>query len=344
MKSAFVPRLVNGPFGDPGLYVSQRWRGRALQFDLGRIDRIPPGDLLRLTHVFVSHTHIDHFIGFDHLLRVFLARSAHLQFFGPPGIIANVRGKLAGYTWNLVDGYEFVVTVHEVGLDQRIRWVRLPATTGFQVDGEGEWAFAGELAQLVAEPHFTVHAVRLDHRIPCLGFAVREARHLNVRTDELDRLGIPPGPWLAEMKAAIRAGAADDAPVVATWRENGTQQQRTFRLDALREQLIAETPGQAIAYVTDAVFNRHNATRIALLAHDADVFYCESLFVDADREQASRRYHMTARQAGTLARMAGAKRLEVFHFSPRYEGDAELLRREAAATFAGELAEDVPDC
>jgi len=95
--------------------------------------------------------------------------------------------------------------------------------------------------------------------------------------------------------------------------------------------------------VTDARFTRVNAPRIAALARDVDVFYCESLFVDADRDQAARRYHLTARQAGTLARMAQAKRLEVFHFSPRYEGDAERLRREAAATFGGEIAEDTPD-
>src|SRR5207247_454355 len=78
---------------------------------------------LQVTPVFVSHTHIDHFIGFDHLLRMFLARDLRLDLFGPPGIIANVRGKLAGYTWNLVDGYPFVLTVHEVAVD-RIRWIR----------------------------------------------------------------------------------------------------------------------------------------------------------------------------------------------------------------------------
>jgi ribonuclease Z len=343
MKSAFVPRLVNGPFGDPGLYVSERWRGRALLFDLGRIDRVPAGDLLRVVHVFVSHTHIDHFIGFDHLLRVFLARNAQLQIFGPPGIIANVRGKLAGYTWNLVDGYGFGLTVHEMGLDQTIRWVHLPAAGAFEPDAEGERVFDGDLACLVEESTFSVHSVHLDHRIPCLGFAVREEQHLNVRADEIARLGVPPGPWLAELKDAIRRRAPDDTEVIAEWRENGTRRHRAFRVADLRDRLVVETPGQSIAYVTDTRFNRHNAARVAVLARDVDILFCESLFVDADREQASLRYHLTARQAGTLARMAGAKRLEVFHFSPRYEGDAERLRAEAAATFAGEIAEDQPD-
>ena len=72
MKSAFVPKLVNHPFGDPGLYVAFRYQGRAMQFDLGRIDRQPGPALLRVTHVFVSHTHMDHFIGFDSIVRVCL--------------------------------------------------------------------------------------------------------------------------------------------------------------------------------------------------------------------------------------------------------------------------------
>src|SRR5215470_16010392 len=131
MKSPFSPRLVNHPFGDPGLYIAFRYQGRAMLFDLGRIDRQPAAELLKITHVFVSHTHMDHFIGFDHLLRIFLARDSAIELYGPPGIAANVCGKLGGYTWNLVDGYQFSLTVHEVGCDT-IDSVRLRATTGFQ--------------------------------------------------------------------------------------------------------------------------------------------------------------------------------------------------------------------
>jgi len=73
-----------------------------------------------------------------------------------------------------------------------------------------------------------------------------------------------------------------------------------------------------------------------------DILYCEAPFADADRDQALRRYHLTARQAGTLARMAGAKRLEVFHFSPRYDGQADRLYSEADRAFRGELEPDGP--
>src|SRR5262245_20761088 len=140
MKSAFVPRLVNHPFGDPGVFVAFRYGGRAMLFDLGRIDRTPAAELLKLSHVFVSHTHMDHFIGLDHLLLVFLARDQHLELSGPPGFIKNVCGKLAGYTWNLVDSYPFVLTIHEVGFET-IASVRLPARTAFTPEPLGERPF-----------------------------------------------------------------------------------------------------------------------------------------------------------------------------------------------------------
>nr|MCU0924286.1 ribonuclease Z [Burkholderiaceae bacterium] len=69
MRQLFEPRLVNDPFGDPALYVDLRDEGRALLFDIGDIRPLPPRKLLRISHVFVSHTHMDHFAGLDHLLR-----------------------------------------------------------------------------------------------------------------------------------------------------------------------------------------------------------------------------------------------------------------------------------
>lgn len=338
MRSAFVPRLVNHPFGDPGLYVGLRHQGRALLFDLGRVERMPAAALLRLTHVFVSHTHMDHFIGFDHLLRVFLARERHLELFGPEGITANVRGKLAGYTWNLIESYPFALTVHEVGTGS-VESVHMQARTAFRPEPLGSRPFTGVLLD---GPGFSVSTAQLDHRIPCLGFALTEATRLNVRPERLAELAIPPGPWLNRLKEAVRAGLPPDAPVRAEWREGSTMREATFALGDLAERLLVATRGQKIAYVVDVLFSQPNLERIRELAFRADLFFCESLFLDADRDQATKRHHLTARQAGTLARAAEVARLETFHFSARYDRDPAPLRAEAQAAFRGELPPDEP--
>jgi ribonuclease Z len=107
-------------------------------------------------------------------------------------------------------------------------------------------------------------------------------------------------------------------------------------LGTLRERLVIETAGQKIAYVVDTLFSPANAARIVRLARGADLFYCESPFLDEDIEQATKRYHLTARQAGALARAAGVQRLAVFHFSPRYEGRYGELAAEAQEEFTGQ--------
>ena len=111
MNPSFSCHLVNDVFGDPGLFVEVRWSKRALLFDLGRNDALSPARLLRAQDIFISHTHMDHFIGFDTLLRVALGRGTTLRIHGPPGLISNVQGKLQGYTWNLVDGYPLTIEV-----------------------------------------------------------------------------------------------------------------------------------------------------------------------------------------------------------------------------------------
>jgi ribonuclease Z len=85
--------------------------------------------------------------------------------------------------------------------------------------------------------------------------------------------------------------------------------------------------------VTDVVYHEDNARRIELLAKNADVLFIETPFLDQDAERATSRYHLTARQAGMLARRAGVRTVVPFHFSPRYDDHGEQLRREMAQVF-----------
>src|SRR5262249_42570396 len=160
----------------------------------------------------------------------------------------NVMGKLGGYTWNLVDGYPFVLTVHEVFAD-RMSSARLRACTGFAEEPLGTREFSGVLHD---EPAFSVRAAHLDHKIPCLAFAIAEKTHLNVRKDELERLGIAAGPWLNRLKDAIRNQQPDETKIIAATR-NGAAQPPSFTLRELRDRLVVETPGQKLAYVVDTL-------------------------------------------------------------------------------------------
>ena len=109
-------QLINGPFGDPVLYAEIMFERRAMLFDIGDIATLPPRKLLRVSHVFVSHAHMDHFAGFDHLLRLLLGRDKTLALYGPVGFIDRVGHKLHAYTSNVIRSYagNLVFDVHEV--------------------------------------------------------------------------------------------------------------------------------------------------------------------------------------------------------------------------------------
>lgn len=332
MNAAIEPRLVNGPFGDPGLYVHLRWEGRALLFDLGQNDALPPGGLLRVSDVFVSHCHMDHFIGFDRLLRVLLGSGRVLRVYGPPGILDCVEGKLRGYTWNLVDGYAFSLDVAEVS-PESVQHATFRATTGFAREPRATKPFTGVILDAT---DFCVRATHLDHRIFSMAYALEQKTRLNVDPARLAALDVPPGPWLSELKDALHRAAPDTATVTARWKRDGQERTRTFRLSEVRDTLIRQTPGYKVAYVVDTLYSPRNVERITALARGADVFFCESPFMDEDEDQATKRYHLTARQAGLLGRAAAARELQVFHFSPRYAGRAEDVSREAEAAFRGD--------
>lgn len=335
MRSIFSPELVNGPFGDPALYVDFRFEPRALLIDIGDLAHLPPRKILRVTDVFVSHTHMDHFCGFDRLLRICLGRDTGLRMFGPPGFIAQVEHKLAAYTWNLVERYpgDFVIEAWEMDEAWMARGLRLRCRTRFRPEPLERRQLAEGV--IVDEPAFRVRAAVLDHGIPCLAFAVEEKAHVNVWKNRLDELGLPVGPWLKELKDLAIRGAPDDTPVRAWWRDREGEHERHFTLGALRDDILRLVPGEVIAYVTDAAFHESNRQRIVDLARGAMRLFIECAFLDEDADLAAARLHLTAGQAGRIARECGVEFVTPFHFSPRYEGREEALRTELEAVRAG---------
>src|SRR5262249_56333325 len=98
---------------------------------------------------------------------------------------------------------------------------------------------------------------------------------------------------------------------------------------------VGRARGQRMGYVVDAAFNASNIASITELARGADQLFIETAFLDEDAELAAERRHLTAAQAGMLAKNAGVSRLVPFHFSPRYIDREDQLRREVEAAWRG---------
>ena len=335
MKPLVQAALVNDRFGDPGLYLDFLFRRRAMLFDLGDLSALAPRKLLRVSHVFVSHFHMDHFIGFDQLLRTLLGRGVRLQLFGPVGFIDRVSHKLSGYSWNLVQNFaeSLTIQVAEFSGDGALTRAAFDCQAAFV--REDLPACTAATGLLFEEDACLVRAAVLDHGIPCLAFALEEKRHVNVLKVRLHEMGLVVGPWLQDLKAAVLADAPDETPIRASSFQGAEPGERTLPLGELKERALRVVPGQKIAYVTDVRFHEENVRRIAQLADNADVLFIETPFLDADAEIAAAKNHLTAAQAGRIARRAGAKAIVPFHFSPRYDGVEDRLIAEADAAFRG---------
>jgi len=338
MHHLFEPRLVNDVFGDPGLYVDFRDERRALLFDLGDVSALPPRLLMRLSHVFVSHTHMDHFAGLDALLRVVLGRKLRLVLTGGPDFVAQVEHKLRAYTWNVVHRYAvpLLLEVREIGADGNGRQARFSSRTGFAREDLAGFECAGDV--LLDETLFRVRGRFVDHEMPCLAFAIEEKARIRVAKDRLAALGVCTGAWLRELKLAILSGAPPDQAIALRWRDRQGEHAATRSVGELSQLLLDVAPGRRIGYVTDLRFTEGNRRQLAALLSGVDQLYIESVFLDAERDHAQRKNHLTAPQAGCIARELGARAVVPFHFSPRYRQRAAEVLAEVNAAWAGPAA------
>ncbi len=331
MTPLFQYELLNQPFGDPALYVRLAGERKALLFDLGNISFVKAGKLCKISDVYVSHTHMDHFIGFDHLIRLNLARDRTIRICGPKGMIQNVKGKLKGYTWDLVDSYPFIVEVVEIHA-RTLRIVQFFCKDRFK---HGDVRTVPYEDALDSYPHYTVKALSLDHKITSIAYSLEERFHININKDRLVKLGLPAGKWLRELKDHIWDGKPDEWPVRISGDTMQGQQTQEITLGRLKKDIVTITRGQKIVYISDCRGINKNFKRVIPFVCGADILFCEAAFLEKDSDKAVARGHLTARQAGFIAREAGVRELQVYHFSPRYEHCPELLYQEAQQEFKG---------
>jgi len=331
MRPLFHPALVNGRYGDPAVYVDTLFENRSLLFDLGDIAALPPRKVQRIERIFISHTHIDHFIGFDHLLRLLVGREKTVQLYGPSGLAEAVHHKLQGYRWDLVETYacDLVFAVTEFTWSNALTRTRFRLKSAFAPEPVGEQPTMDGV--LCAEPRFVVSAAVLEHHSSCLGFALQEAAHVNIWKNRLAERALPVGPWLQGLKQAVAEGRGDDHLI----RINGTgAEPAVVELGELRD-VLTITAGQKIGYVTDVADTPENRAAIIALVRDADMLFIEAAFAGDDAELARQRAHLTTTAAGEIARAAKARRIEPFHFSPRYAEQEQRMLDEVSAAFAG---------
>jgi len=170
--------------------------------------------------------------------------------------------------------------------------------------------------EILERGSYRIHVVRMRHRTPTVGYVFEEPPRPGRFDPEAARaLGVPEGPLFGKL-----------------------QQGETINLDdgntVTPAKVLGEArPGRKVAFSGDT----GPCDAFVEAAMGADLIVHESTFGDTERDRARETTHSTAREAGEIAARAGARRLVLTHFSSRYDHRPEVLQKQAAEAFDGEI-------
>ncbi|WP_330457777.1 ribonuclease Z [Streptomyces sp. NBC_00820] len=161
---------------------------------------------------------------------------------------------------------------------------------------------------LAVTPSYTLDTRRLSHPVESYGYRLTEPDGLRMLPERLAAHGIQ-GPDVGRLQREGRLG------------------------DVTLDEVSEVRRGQRFAFVMDTRL----CEGVHALAEGCDLLVIESTFLDEDTRLAVEHGHLTAGQAGAVARDAGVRHLVLTHFSQRYSDPEEFARQARAAGFEGEL-------
>ncbi|WP_457623771.1 ribonuclease Z [Persephonella sp.] len=314
--------LINEKFEDPGIVIEIESIGEYILFDVGNIKKIDRNLLRKITKVFISHTHMDHFIGFDHLLRNKLGKAHTVDIYGIEPLSHNLYSKLQGYTWNLVE-YEpqLIFNLKQVN-GNRFEYYSYDIKKKFAKDFVKEEYIKENIIYECND--YRVRFEVLDHKIDVLGYSFEYKEKLYLKKEKINELPLK-GKEIGDFKKFLEN------------KENAGKKykigEKIYTYEYLKENYSYTLPGYKISYITDVIYSQSNREKIVNLVKGSDVLYCEAVFLPEDKEQAEKVCHLTADQTGEIAKEAGVKKLIVFHFSRRYGKNSGKILEEVRKVF-----------
>lgn len=165
-------------------------------------------------------------------------------------------------------------------------------------------------ATLVDTDKLTVKCFNTNHRIECYGFSFTEKKQpRKLDPDKAKQFEVPQAFY-------DRLKNGEDYT-----RKDGT-------LVKNESVTTAAEPGRRYAFCADTKYDE------SLIPHinGFDMIYHETTYLDNLRDRAESRFHSTTRQAATLAKKAGVKKLLIGHFSSKYD-TLEEFEQEAREVF-----------
>jgi len=284
------PTFFSGLLDDPVLYLFIRPLGRGILLDCGRIHHLAKRVMKSLSALFISHAHMDHFMGIDTFVRSVHVSPRTVDIYGPPGLADKMACKLAGYVWNLTEAYWCTFRVHEVFVD-RIETALFPGPEGFI--RQHREVLSRQDRTIYQNQNIKVEAEECDHKIPSLIFKVFERPSFQVDEEKLVRAGLVRGDWLRTLQKNLHGSNQRNVPLRVLWqRKDGIVEETVEDQQRLYESIRGERPEASIGYITDIGFNTKNIEKIFNLMKGVTLLVCECSFLKQEKEKARISAHL----------------------------------------------------
>lgn len=303
---SFKLTAAGGPFDDPALLATPANMEAAILFDSGTLHGLKTRDLQRVRWLFLSHLHIDHLIGFDHLLRVRLFSELPLTVFGPKGTCDTIAHRLQGYAWNLTSGSPFEVRAFEwaPGHWEAAQFHCHHSFRREAFQGKSPVEASAIDGQFELSKGLTVKCHPVHHGVPCLAYRLDRILPPKFSLETAKRLGLSPGPWVSRLVSGV----------AVSQQVEGVERDRRW----LAEKLLTDVEPHSLGYLTDTRLEPALAEELASFFRNVTVLCSETAYLEEDAELARANLHMTTSQVGELATACRAKSLRLFHLSRRY--------------------------
>jgi len=314
---------ISAPTQDPFLLIDFQNESHTILFDCGVRVWGHVKTILKLRYLFISHAHMDHLIGFDHIVRALLGETKHLMIFGPRGIRERLASKLNGYDWDRAIDQKLTLEVREV-TEKRIHSRMHECCKRFKPGKNRTQTITDGC--ILNESNYSVYIVVTDHGgSPSLAYILKEKDYFRIDKQCLADLGLTPGKWVGRIITMLEENTPMDTKV-----DTG---RKLIPLGELKEKIIRKQPGKKIVYLTDTIYSPRLVDKLNIHANGADLLVCESTFLHEDAHLAARYHHMTAYQAATIAQKCGVRKLKLFHLSNRYFPKLNRFVKEARTVF-----------
>lgn len=317
------PTFFAGLFDDPLLLVRVRPTGRALLFDCGKMHHLAKRVYTSIDAIFISHAHMDHFMGMDSVIRHSHASPRTVDIFGPPGISGRMAHKFACYDWNLADTFWGNFRVSEVS-DGRIASTLYCGPEGFAARSEGE-----RFGEIYANRYLTVKAAHCEHRIEVLAFRVDEGVAFVIDEGRMAEAGVIKGDWLRGMKKLFHTGELQGHPIAIPYSNGDIVEERCEPdAEALYQRIRKYEDPASIGYVTDVGFSPENLEKLVGLLKGVTFLVCECAFLAAEQEKARISRHLCTSDLNLILDLLRPRYVLPMHFSKIHQGESAPLYQE----------------